>query len=88
VNIDTKEAILTNMKADMIINERHNAKKPVPPPRKKRQFKRNSSVPSGGEVQDAFEKMLPECICLHNPLNCMASYPVTFCAFSLCVSLL
>ena len=27
-------------------------------------------------------------ICLHNPLNCMASYPVTFCAFSLCVSLL
>ena len=25
---------------------------------------------------------------LHNPLNCMASYPVTFCAFSLCVSLL
>jgi len=63
VNVDTKEAILTNMKADMIINERHNAKRPVPPPRKKRQFKRNSSVPSGGEVvmemQDITEESKP-----------------------------
>lgn len=63
VNVNSKEAILTNFKADMIINERHNAKRPVPPPRKKKQNRRASSMPSGGdsvkELQEVYEETRP-----------------------------
>ncbi|XP_076088399.1 microtubule-actin cross-linking factor 1, isoforms 6/7-like isoform X5 [Mytilus galloprovincialis] len=63
VDVNSKEAILTNFKADMIINERHNAKCPVPPPRRKRQSRQASLVPSSGEnlrdLQDFMEEIKP-----------------------------